>query len=76
MPSIDQLMNEMLSLPSVSRAMLADRLVASLEFDTDSTIQNAWITETQRRRDEIREGLVQPIMGEEALKQVRRLLEP
>jgi len=56
--------------------MLADRLVESLEFDTDSTIQNAWITETQRRRDEIREGLVQPIMGEEALKQVRRLLEP
>jgi hypothetical protein len=76
MPSIDQLMNEMLSLPSVSRAMLADRLVASLEFDTDSTIQTAWITETQRRRDEVRGGLVQPIMGEEALKQVRELLEP
>jgi hypothetical protein len=76
MQSIEQLTNEILSLPSVSRAMLADRLVESLEFDTDSTIQNAWITETQRRRDEIREGLVQPIMGEEALKQVRRLLEP
>ena len=76
MLSIDQLMDEMLSLPSVSRAILADRLVASLEFDTDSTTQNAWITETQRRGDEVRGGLVHPIMGEEALKQVRQLLEP
>jgi len=76
MPSIDQLMNEMLSLPSVSRAMLADRLVESLEFDTDSTIQTAWIDESQRRRDEVREGLVQTVAGEDALKQVRQLLEP
>ena len=76
MPSIDQLMNEMLSLPSVSRAMLADRLVESLEFDTDLTIQTAWIAESRRRRDEVQEGLVQPVAGEEALKQVRQLLEP
>jgi Putative addiction module component len=76
MLSIEQLMNEILSLPSASRALLADKLVESLEFDTDSTIQTAWITEAKRRRDEIREGLVQPILGEEALAQVRRLIEP
>jgi len=76
MQSIEQLMNEILSLPSASRAILADKLVESLEFDTDSTIQTAWITEAKRRRDEIREGLVQPILGEEALAQVRRLIEP
>jgi len=45
MQSIEQLMNEILSLPSASRALLADKLVESLEFDTDSTIQTAWITE-------------------------------
>ncbi|MDZ7319910.1 MAG: acyl-protein synthetase, partial [candidate division KSB1 bacterium] len=28
------------------------------------------------RRDEIRDGSVQPIPGDEALAQVRRLLEP
>ncbi|MBW4429692.1 MAG: addiction module protein [Nostoc desertorum CM1-VF14] len=75
MQSIEQLMKEILSLPSASRALLADKLIESLEFDTDSTIQTTWIAEAKRRRDEIREGLVQPILGEEGLAQVRRLIE-
>ena len=76
MQSIEQLTKEMLSLPSASRALLADKLIESLEFDTDSKIQRNWIVEAKRRRDEIREGLVQLIPGEEALAQVRRLIEP
>ena len=76
MQSIEQLMKEILSLPSASRALLADKLIESLEFDTDSTIQKTWIAEAKRRRDEIREGLMQPILGEEGLAQVRRLIEP
>ncbi|WP_242541751.1 addiction module protein [Leptolyngbya sp. Cla-17] len=66
----------MLSLPSASRALLADKLVESLEFDADSTIQEVWVTEAKRRRDEVRDGSVQPILGEDALTQVRRLIEP
>jgi hypothetical protein len=61
MRSIEQLTEEILSLPSASRALLADKLVESLEFDTDSTIQEVWVTEAKRRRAEIRDGLVQPI---------------
>ncbi|MEH2415182.1 addiction module protein [Nostoc sp.] len=76
MQSIEPLMKEILSLASASRALLADKLVESLEFDTDSTIQKTWIAEAKRRRDEIRQGLVQPILGEEGLAQVRRLIEP
>jgi hypothetical protein len=76
MRSIEQLTEEILSLPSASRAILADKLVESLEFDTDSVIQSTWITEAKRRKDEIRHGSVQPIPGEEALAQVRQLLEP
>jgi hypothetical protein len=76
MRSIDQLTEEMLSLPSESRALLADKLVESLEFDTDSAIQAVWVTEAKRRRDEVRNGSIQPIPGEEALAQVRRLIEP
>jgi Putative addiction module component len=75
MQSIEQLTKEILSLPSVSRALLADKLVESLEFDTDPTIQAAWVTEAKRRRDEVRNGSVTPIPGEEALAQVRQLLE-
>ncbi|MGA7932442.1 MAG: addiction module protein [Kovacikia sp.] len=76
MRSIEQLTEEILSLPSGSRALLADKLVESLEFDTDSAIQAIWLTEAKRRRDEVRDGSVQPIPGEEALAQVRRLIEP
>lgn len=76
MRSIEQLTEEILSLPSVSRALLADKLVESLEFDTDTAIQAVWVTEAKSRRDEVRDGSVQPIPGEEALAQVRRLLEP
>jgi hypothetical protein len=75
MRSIEQLTEELLALPSVSRALLADKLVESLEFDTDPTVQATWVTEAKKRRDQIRNGSVQPIPGEEALTQVRRLLE-
>ena len=75
MRSIKQLTEEILSLPSESRALLADRLIESLEFDTDSAIQAVWVTEAKRRRDEVRDSSVQPIAGEEALAQVRRLID-
>ena len=75
MRSIEQLTEELLALPSLSRALLAEKLVESLEFDTDPTIQAAWINEAKKRRDRIRDGSVQPIPGAEALAQVRRLLE-
>ncbi|MEN9230222.1 MAG: addiction module protein [Thermostichus sp. DG02_5_bins_236] len=76
MQSIEQLTEEILSLPNALRALLADKIVESLEFDTDSVIQSIWVTEAKRRRDEVRNGSVQPISGEDALVQVRRLIEP
>jgi hypothetical protein len=76
MRSIEQLTEEILSLPSASRALLVDKLVESLEFDTDSAIQEMWVTEAKRRRNEVRNGSIQPISGEDALAQVRRLIEP
>jgi len=74
MKSIEQLTEEILSLPSTSRALLAEKLVESLEFDTDPIVQAAWTTEAKRRRDQIRSGEVQSISGEDALAQVRQLL--
>jgi Putative addiction module component len=74
MRSIEQLTEEILSLPSASRALLAEKIVESLEFDTDPTIQAAWVTEAHKRRDQVRSGDVHPIPGEEALAQVRQLL--
>jgi hypothetical protein len=72
MLSLEQLTQEALALPSAKRAML----VESLEFDIEPVIQAAWTDEAKRRRDEIHRGKVQPISGEEALAQVRQLLNP
>jgi hypothetical protein len=75
MASVEQVMKDALSLSSPLRALLAEKLVESLEFDVDDTVQTLWFNEAKQRRDEIRSGVVQPISGEEALAQVRRLLE-
>ena len=75
MLSIEQLTQEALSLPSTSRALLAEKLIESLEFDTDPAIQAAWTHEVKKRRDQIQSGAVQSIPGEEALALVRRLLD-
>ncbi len=74
MRSIELLTEEMLLLPSISRALLAEKLVESLEFDTDPLIQASWTTEAKKRRDAVRDGSVQTIDGEAALAQVKRLL--
>ncbi|MEH1803842.1 addiction module protein [Nostoc sp.] len=75
MASIEQLMKEALTLPSAARALLAEKLVESLEFDVDETLQTLWTDEAKKRRDEVRSGAVSPISGEEALARVRQLLE-
>ncbi len=75
MLSVDQLTQAALSLPITLRALLADKLVESLEFDTDPAIKTAWVNEAKKRRNEIRNFTIQPIPGEEALAQVRRQLE-
>ncbi|PSB25783.1 acyl-protein synthetase [Stenomitos frigidus ULC18] len=40
MRSIEQLTEELLALPHASRTLLAEKLVGSLEFDTDSGVHN------------------------------------
>lgn len=72
--SIDQLTQEALSLPNDLRLQLVETLLASFEDVIDDTIQSEWLSEAQRRRDEIRTGSIQPIAGDEALAQVRELL--
>ncbi|MDB9514766.1 addiction module protein [Kamptonema animale CS-326] len=75
MRSIEQLTEELLSLPSASRALFAEKLAECLEFDIDPMIQAAWTTEAHIRRNEIRSVTVQAIPGDEALAQVRLLVD-
>ncbi len=70
--TIDRLAEEALSLSSEARALLADRIVESLDGSELSHIDRVWLSEAKRRRDEVRSGRVRTVPGEEALSRVRR----
>jgi hypothetical protein len=70
--TIEQIAEEALSLPSEARALLADRLVESLDPLEDGYIRQLWAAEARTRRDDIRNGLVKTIPGQEALDRVRK----
>lgn len=72
MLSIEQLTQEVLSLPRESRELLAEKLVESLELDINPAIQAVWNAEARKRLDEIRSVAVQGIPGEEALSYIYR----
>ena len=72
--TLEQLAVEALALSSDERALLADRIVESLDDQVGSRIDPLWAAEAKRRRDEVRSGQVQTIPGEEALARVRRSL--
>jgi hypothetical protein len=57
---------------SEARALLADRLVESLDPAEDGYVRELWLTEALRRRDQMRSGQVRTVPGEEALARVRR----
>ena len=75
MLSVEQLIQEALSLPNDTRVFLVEKLMESLESDIDENIQNLWNIEAKKRRDEIRNHTVELIPGELALTQVRQILE-
>jgi hypothetical protein len=72
--TIEQLAQEAMQLPVADRALLADKLVESLDFSDPNEIQRIWAGEAIRRRDEIRCEQVEAIPGPEVLAEVRRLV--
>lgn len=70
--NIEQITQGALSLPSEARALLADRLVESLDPAEDGHIHQLWAAEAQRRLQEVRSGKVKTIPGPEGLERVRR----
>jgi putative addiction module component (TIGR02574 family) len=70
--SVDELATKAMSLSSEARALLAERLVESLDQES---VREIWLTEAKRRRDEIRSGQVEPIPGDEVMESVRKLID-
>lgn len=65
----EEIEQELLKLPLAERARLAERLIASL--DGDSEIEAAWIAEVRRRDEELVSGAVEAIPLEDALTSIR-----
>ncbi len=69
---IEDITETALSLPMADRAVLADRLVESLDEREDAeAVREAWITEIRRRVAEVKSGKAVLIDGEVGLAQVR-----
>lgn len=69
--TVEKLAEQVMNLPTESRARLADLLVESLDAGELGRIDRLWVAEAKRRRDEVRSGRVETVPGDEALQKVR-----
>jgi len=72
---VEGLAEQALKLSGESRAQLADLLVESLDASDLGHVEQLWVSEAMRRRDQVRSGQVKPIPGEEALRKARNALD-
>lgn len=61
---------EALKLPEKSRAELAEVLLASLESGPDPEVEDLWLKEAERRRQELLRGQVGSIPAEDVFRRV------
>ena len=73
--SLEKIFLEAQILPNESKAILVEKLVASIEDNIDPHVTKSHMIEVKRRRDEIRSGKVVPINGEKGLAQVRSMTQ-
>lgn len=69
--SFDDIMKDALMLPPGARAMLADHLLESLDWEQQKEIDAIWAEEAERRAKAIDEGRAKLISGEEVLAEIR-----
>lgn len=75
MPStVDQVASDALGLPTHSRALLVEKLLASLSGETNPTVERAHLDAVRRRRDAVGSGQSALIDGDEALRRARAAL--
>lgn len=72
--TVERLAEQAMKLPTEARARLADLLVESLDARAIGQVEQLWVAEAVRRRDEVRSGEVQPIPGDEAQQRISRIL--
>jgi len=69
--TVDELATKAMTLSGEARALLAERLVESLDQES---VREIWLTEAKKRRDEVRSGRVRPIPGVEVMEGIQKLI--
>ncbi|MBI5506368.1 MAG: addiction module protein [Deltaproteobacteria bacterium] len=66
--------SEALQLPAEARARLAERLLASLDSETDAQLDAIWLAEAERRLDELESGRAIGVSADEVIADARSKL--
>ncbi len=66
---------EALALPLEDRARLAGKLLESLDKEISGPLSEAWQEEIGRCREEVRQGKVKPVAGEEVSRKAWELVK-
>jgi putative addiction module component (TIGR02574 family) len=74
MPDLAEILKEALVLNVQERAVLAERLLASLDYLTDEEAERLWADEAQRRLEEYRAGRAEGVSAVEVARNVEKLL--
>lgn len=69
--AVENILTQALQMPPQGRAMIAERLISSLDTEVDWNVEVAWQQEVQRRIDEIDKGEVVCIPWEQVLHRLR-----
>ena len=69
-----ELESKALKLPPKERARLAERLIASLDQETDPDAEELWLQEAERRLDELESGSASGIPADQVFEKARSTL--
>lgn len=71
-PNAKKILEEAMQLEPGTRAMIAETLLESLDFEEDFEISQAWRDEIQRRCDQIDRGEVELIDSDTVMAELRK----
>ena len=74
-PQVKEVAVKLLGLPASSRALLAEKLIASLDDTEDSNVEALWLEEADRRAHEIAENKVAGRSAKKVFREARKKLK-
>ncbi|GAA5177983.1 MULTISPECIES: addiction module protein [Halomonadaceae] len=72
---LQRIEDEALHLPKEERAQLVQRLVLSLESPSREELRSDWLLEARRRGEELDNGSLQAVSGEDVMRKARELIK-